>query len=78
MLPFDPADRRTWPLWMRVSDIATRPGYRGPYPGSRAQWWLAVKAGRIPPPHKFSTRISAWHRDTVAAVTLPELLVEAA
>jgi hypothetical protein len=61
--PFDPADPRTWPPWMRLSDICTEGDRRGPYPGSRYQW-----RARAPPPVKFGTRISCWHRSTVAAI----------
>jgi hypothetical protein len=66
---FDPADKATWPVWMRVRHICTRPGYSGPFPGAASTWWERVRVGRIPRPVKFSPKISAWHRDTVAEVT---------
>ena len=47
-MPFDPADPSTWPLWLKVSEICSRPGYRGPYPGTRALWWREVYAGLDP------------------------------
>jgi hypothetical protein len=65
MLPdtFDPADPLTWPPWMREDDICTEGGRVGPYPGSSYTW-----RQRAPPPVKFGTRISCWHRNTVAAL----------
>lgn len=66
-MSFDPANPETWPTWMRPRDICTSSDHRGPYPGSKAKWFAEVAAGRIPPPVKFGARISAWHRNTVAA-----------
>jgi hypothetical protein len=65
-MPFDPADPRTWPVWMRAAEIVTSTKYRGPYPGTRWHWDEAVRQGRVPKPKRFSSRIVAWHRNVVA------------
>jgi hypothetical protein len=66
-MPFDPADPRTWPVWMRAGEIVTSPTRRGPYPGTRWHWDKAVRDGRVPKPRRFSSRIVAWHRNVVAS-----------
>jgi hypothetical protein len=59
----DPGNPRTWPPWMREDVITTEGDHVGPYPASRFQWRKVA-----PPPVKFGSRISVWHRNTVAAI----------
>jgi len=60
---FDPGNPRTWQVWLREDAICTEGGHVGPFPASRFQWRKLA-----PPPVKFGSRISCWHRNTVAAV----------
>ena len=68
---FDPGNPRTWQVWLRESAICTEGDHVGPFPASRFQWRKLA-----PPPVKFGSRISCWHRNTVAAICqlrLPDL-----
>jgi hypothetical protein len=60
---FDPGVPTTWEVWMREKRICTEGDHVGPFPASRYRWRKLA-----PPPVKFGTRISCWHRNTVAAI----------
>jgi hypothetical protein len=60
---FNPGDPPSWPVWMRETRICSEGGRVGPFPASRFQWRKLA-----PPPVKFGSRISCWHRNTVAAI----------
>jgi len=38
------------------------------YPISRSSWWAGVKAGKYPPGHKLSERVTAWRVEDIRAL----------
>ncbi|MEL7028318.1 MAG: AlpA family phage regulatory protein [Pseudomonadota bacterium] len=40
----------------------------GPIPVSKSTWWLGVKQGRFPKPHKLGPRTTVWRAEEIRAL----------